>query len=325
MSPGAAPEDDPPPVTAGSGFSEIIERERPHATSGLEQVGSMLSYDERLLLHWATRAGNPSPDAVVDAGCFLGGSTISLGHGINARPAGAPRSPLHVYDRFVFGAEGERGWVAEGFDFAVGASTTPVFEHQVRPVRDLLTVHRGDIRRAHWTGDPIGVLFVDIAKTWEVGDAVWRTFLPSLVANESLVVQQDLVHWGHPWYAIAMELLADHFEYLGWVWFSSAVYRCVRPVAAGDLPASLLRDVALHEALELIDRAAERLGEPIGGSLRLSGAVVLLSHGRFAAARARVDEIRGSYSDETIPYISEGFAYVDDAIDKVRAGTIEIS
>jgi len=312
-------------VTSGAGFAEIIERERRHAAPAIYAVGSMLSYDERLLLHWATRAGNPSAEAVVDAGCFLGGSTVSLGQGIMARPPGAARSALHSYDVFVFGAENERTWVPDGFDFAVGASTAAVFEHHVRPVRDLLTVHRGDVRLQRWSGDPIGVLFVDIAKSWEVGDAVWRQFLPSLVANESLVIQQDLVHWGHPWYAIAMELLADHLEYLGWVWFSSAVYRCVRPVSAQDLPGSLLRDLTLQESLELVDRAAERFGEPIGGSVRLSGAVVLASHGRFAAARARVDEIRGSYSDAAVPYISEGFAHLVAWIDDVESGDNEVS
>lgn len=285
----------------------------------------MLSYDERCLLHWATRAGNPSGDAVVDCGCFLGGSTVSLGHGIKARAAEAPPSSLHVYDLFLFGAESEKRWVPEGFDFAVGGSMMPVFEHHVRQVRDLLTMHCGDVRLERWTRGPISVLCIDIAKSWDTGDAVWREFFPSLVANESLVIQQDLVHWGHPWCAIAMELLADRFDYLGWVWFSSAVYRCVRPVFADDLPTSLLRDITLEEALTLVDHAAERLGEPIGASVRLSGAFVLGSHRRFSAARARVEELRRSYSDDEIPYISEGFAYLDAWIDGVEAGAIVVS
>lgn len=322
--PPPAESDDAPPVTSGSGFARILYTERQHATPELYEIGSMLGHDERLLLHWATRVGNPSADAVVDAGCFLGGSTVSLGHGIKARPAGAPQSPLHVYDLFLFGAESEKAWVPDGFEFAVGGSTVPVFEHHVREVRGLLTVHRGDVRLEHWTDGPIGVLFIDIAKSWDTGDAVWREFFPSLVANASLVVQQDLVHWGHPWCGVVMELLADHFDYLGWAWFSSAVYRCVRPVDASDLPSSLRRDLSLQEALGLLDRAAERLGEPIGGSVRLSGAVVLAGHRRFSEARARVDEIRRSYSDDRVPYISEGFAHLEAWIDGVQAGAIEV-
>jgi len=311
-------------VTFGSGFSETLQAERRYAAPKLYEIGSMLGHDERLLLHWAARAGNAGGDAVVDAGCFIGGSTVSLGHGIKARGAGAPQSPLHVYDLFVFGAEGEKVWVPDGFEFAVGGSTVAVFEHHVRAVRDLLRIHRGDVRLEHWTDGSIGVLFIDIAKSWDTGDAVWRAFFPSLVPNESLIIQQDLVHWGHPWCAIVMELLADRFDYLGWAWFSSAVYRCVRTISASDLPTSLQRDLSLEESLALVDRAAERLGEPIGGSVRMSGAVVLAGHRRFSAARARVDEARRCYSDETIPYISEGFAHLDAWIDGVEAGAVEV-
>lgn len=306
----------------GAGFFEIIEAERPFARVDLFEARSMLSFDERLALHWATRAGNPSHDAVVDAGCFLGGSTVSLAGGIRARRGACP---IHVYDLFIFGSESESVWVPDGFEFGVGLSTLPVFEHQVARVRDMLTLHPGDIRQARWRGGPVGVLFIDIAKSWDTGDAVWREFFPSLVPGESLVVQQDLAHWGHPWCAIVMELLAEHFEYLGWVWYSSAIYRCATKVERDEVPASLLHDLSAGEKLDLLERAARRLGEPIAGSVRLSGAVILASHGQFAAARERVAEIRGSYGDGRIPYLEEGFAYLTGWIDQVEAGVTAVT
>lgn len=306
----------------GAGLFEIIEAERAYAQPDLYEVGSMLSYDERLVLHWATRAGNPSPDAVVDAGCFLGGSTVALGGGVLARDGGT-RSRIHVYDLFEFGKDWERTWVPEGFDFGVGRSTLPVFEHQVRRVRPLLELHPGDVCEARWTEGPIGVLFVDIAKSWDIGDVVWREFLPALTPG-SLVIQQDLVHWGHPWCAIVMELLADHFEFLGWAWYSSAVYRCVRPISASDVPARLLHELSTDEMLALVERAASRMGEPVAGSIRLSGAVVLGSKCDTAGARARLEEVRSSYSDEVLPYISEGFAWVESWIAGIEDGTVRI-
>lgn len=308
----------------GSGFKDIVAAEHAHAEPDVLQVGSMLSYDERMLLHWAAREGNPSPDVIVDAGCFLGGSTLALGGGVTARASGV-LSPVHVYDRFSFSAESERAWVPDGLEFAVGGSTLPAFEHQVRRVRSLLRLHPGDVRSARWNEGPIGVLFVDIAKTWETGDAVWRQFLPALVPGESLVIQQDLVHWGHPWCAIVMELLADRFEYLGWVWYSSAVYRAVRPVRASDLPPSLLEALSAEEMLSLLDRAAARLGEPIGGSVRLSGAAVLASHGDYDGARQRIDEVRAAYGDDDVPYISEGYATLEAWVAAVESGAVGVS
>ena len=102
-------------LTAGSGFSDIVAAEREYAREDMLEVGSMLSYDERLVLHWATRAGNPSSDPVVDAGCFLGGSTVALAGGVLARPEGRRRSDLHVYDLFVYGSETERPGSRTGF------------------------------------------------------------------------------------------------------------------------------------------------------------------------------------------------------------------
>ena len=166
-----------------------------------------------------------------------------------------------------------------------------VFDHNVSAVRPLLRVHEGDVREVTWGAEPIGVLFVDIAKSWDTGDAVWREFLPA-VSPGGLVIQQDLVHWGHPWCAIAMELLADHFEYLGWVWFSSAVYRCVESGAGVRDPA-----LAVSGSHAGSPARAARSGRGEGSasqrlrSLRLSGAVVFASHGRFAEARRRIAEV----------------------------------
>jgi len=311
-------------MSIGAGFDEIIEAERAYAPADLFEVNSMLSHEERLLLHWATRAGNTSPDAVIDGGCFLGGSTLALGSGVLARGGWLPSSEVHAYDLFVYSQENEKDWVPEGFPFGFGESTLPVFEHQVRTVRPLITLHAGDIRAERWGDAPISVCFVDIAKSWDTGDAVWREFFPALVPGRSLVIQQDLVHWGHPWCAIVMELLADRFEYLGWVWYSSAVYRCVRSVDAADLPSSLLTKLSTAEMLALLDRAADRFGEPFAGSLRLSGAVVLGAHREYQAARDRVDEVRARYTTEMIPYIDEGYAYLDAWIDAVEAGTMAV-
>jgi hypothetical protein len=307
----------------GAGLEAIIAAEHQHAQPDVYSVGSMLSYDERMVLHWATREGNPTTRVVVDAGCFLGGSTLALAGGIAARADGTPAT-VHSYDLFRFGSPTEHHWVPEGFDFAVGASTVPVFEHHVARVRPMVLPHAGDIRQAQWSADPIGVLFVDVAKSWSTGDAVWRQFFPALVPGESLIIQQDLVHWGHPWCAIVMELLADRFDYLGWAFYSSAVYRSLAPITADELPVSLLSELAVGEQLDLLERAATRLGEPAAGPVRLSGAVVLASHGDYDGARARIEAVRAAYSDDVMPFISEGFDYLVPWVAAVEAGTTSV-
>ncbi len=270
-------------------------------------IPSMLSYEERALLHWAAREGCGAAGQVIDAGCYLGGSTLSLATGLSrsAKDPGDSRR-VHSFDLFIVGGERERVYFEADFPFEVGADIRPLFEANVAPVRSLVEVHAGDVLHTTWSGERIGTLFVDIAKSWATNDHVVRQFFPPLVPG-SVVIQQDLVHWGHPWCALTMEWLIDHFEYLGHVSFSSAVYRVRHPIPVDDLPTDLLDRLSAEEALGLIDRCAERIGEPFAGFVRLAGATALISFGDYAGARARVGEVRENYGDDTVPYISEGF------------------
>lgn len=293
----------------GAGLHETLDAERAIAPHELYEVGSMLSYDERLLLHWAARTG--ATGAILDLGSFVGGSTLALAAGAQHRGA-----VVHAYDRFVLAGPSQRTWLPDGFALSVGDSTRAVFEHNTASVRDRIIVHEGDVQQQAWQG-PIGVLFVDIAKSWATADAVWRTFLPAVTPG-ALVIQQDLVHWAHPWCAVVMEHLGEHFEYLGWVWYSSAVYRCRTPIE--DVPVPMLERFSCDEMLALVDRAAARVGEPAAGSVRLSGAFVFATFGRLGDARARVAEIAAAYDDQTLPHIEEGFAFFGWWLDEVAAG-----
>jgi hypothetical protein len=302
----------------GQGLDDVLQVEEAVLSDAVRAAPSMLSYEERALLRWAARTVDVPRGVIVDAGAFLGGSALALADGLRARGGSGPS--IHSYDLFRFAGDWERHWVPDGFDFTIGGSSEAIFAHTVREAEDLVVSHPGDIREARWAGAPINVLFVDVAKSWRTADHVAATFLPSLVPGESLVIQQDQVHWGHPWCAIQMELLSDHFEFLGWAWFSSAVYRSTSPVPAGALPPSLLRDLPLDDKLELVRRFARRLNGPIAESVRLSAAEVFAAHGRYDEARAVGDEVEATVGDDELPYISEGFQYLRDRFAKLESG-----
>jgi Methyltransferase domain len=296
------------PTDLGAGLRDILDAERELMPRDVYEVGSMLSYDERLLLHWAARTA--APGAIVDLGSFLGGSTLALASGAEHRGGN-----VDAFDLFVCQGDWERHWAPAGFELALGDSTRPAFEHNIARVRDRVAVHEGDVRRQRWQA-PISVLFIDVTKSWATADAVWRTFLPRLQPG-ALVIQQDLVHWGHPWCAVVMEHLSEHFEYLGWVWFSSAVYRCRQPPRA--VPVPMLERLTGDEMLRLIDQAAERVGEPGSGGIRLSAARVFAAFGRFDHARARVAEIRSSYDDSVLPHIEQGLTNLERWVEEAEA------
>jgi hypothetical protein len=304
-----------------------LKREQPLVPQAAFDVPSMLSYDERVLLHWAARQGFGAVGATVDAGCYLGGSTLPLGFGLRRAEQdtfeGRPRR-VHSFDLFVVGGEWERPYYPEDFPFEVGASITPLYERHIEPITELVQIYHGDLLGFRWPGDPISTLFVDIAKSWQVNDHVVEQFFPSLLLD-AVVVQQDLVHWGHPWCAIVMEVLNDYVEFLGHVFYSSAVYRVLEPIPDDALPTRLLERLSAAEALALLDRCADRVGDPFGGHVRLAGAVALASFGEFEAARTRVRELEGRYDDENAPYISQGFERLPFWIAEIESGATPVA
>jgi hypothetical protein len=297
-------------------LAAAVRREQPRVPSHVMALPSMLSYDERVLLHWAARVGFGATGAIVDAGCFLGGSTLPLGLGMLSRESAGPApggSRIHSFDLFQVGEERERVYFDGAFRFEVGRPTLDLYVRNIAAIRDRVTVHAGDINGlVDWSED-ISLLFIDIAKSWETNDTVVKQFFPHLVPD-AIVIQQDLIHFGHPWCALTMELLSEHFEYLGFVPFSSAVYRVRSPVSHNRLPTSLKGVLSADESVELIRRCAERVNPPYDGYVRLAAACALGYYNLPDRAREIIAQVGAKYTDETLPWISEHIAMVSQFV-----------
>lgn len=291
------------------------------------RMPSMMSYGERTLLHWAARAGLRGPGTIVDAGCFLGGSTLPLGLGVLRREAeeGAQgkAARVHSFDLFQVGAERERVYFDDSFEFEIGASTIALYKRNIAPISDRVIIHAGDLNGLERWDEDISLLFVDIAKSWETNDTVVTRFFPLLVPD-ALIIQQDLVHAAHPWCALAMELLSDHFEYVGHVPFGSAVYRVVSPIPRSDVPTNLVELLTADDAVRLIERCAERVGPPYEGFVRLAAATAIMWYEQAERAREIIAGVAADYTDETLPWISEHVAMTLQFVNDVEAGNIAL-
>ncbi len=116
----------------------VLDSERDRLPASLYEVGSMLSYHERGLLHWAARTAPPG--AIVDLGSFLGGSTLALAAG-----AAGNDGIVDAFDRFRLEDDSQRAWIPAGFDLRPGDSTRDVFAHNTRRVADRVRKHEGEI------------------------------------------------------------------------------------------------------------------------------------------------------------------------------------
>ena len=147
---------------------------RPWRATSLPQevldATTMLSVEERQLLAWLGESHWSGAGAMVDGGCFLGGSTLALAHGVRSN-ARAQSGRIDVFDLF----EVEPYMVDLYFTdtaLAAGDSFRGEFDRRTAAVADLLEVHEGDFGAIGWDGRPIEVLFVDIAKTWLLNNVV---------------------------------------------------------------------------------------------------------------------------------------------------------
>jgi hypothetical protein len=228
-----------------------------------EPVGTaptMLIPDEIRLLHHLAEHVYTGSGCIVDCGAFLGGSTIALADGLRRGLAALDepeRRLIHSFDRF----EVEEYMRGDFFPVGtpVGTSFRDRFEATVRPYRGLIEVHPGDVTERAWSGEPIELLFIDVAKDPSVCDWVTRTLFPHLLPGRSIVVQQDyLFESWTAWLHVTMEHLADHFEYVCDTGQNSVVFRHTRPIPPERIAAGPVATLPRQEQQRLMDRAAAR-------------------------------------------------------------------
>lgn len=233
-------------------------------------VPTMLIPDELRLLHYLVDECYTGEGAIVDAGCFLGGSTLALADGLRRnlqRRRRVEEKLIHTYDRF----EIEDYTIDQFFSGSAqaGESFRPLFDRNIAPYATLVEVHAGDVCSWPWQGGPIEILFIDIAKHWTVCDWVTWQFFPRLIPGKSLVIQQDyLYHHWVAWLHITMEFYSDYFEYVCDTGVNSAVFRNTRKIPEGVLREHTVASLSTAEKIELMDRAAGRFTDGRADLLR---------------------------------------------------------
>lgn len=279
---------------------------------------SMLSADEKQLLYWLARDYVPRDGLVIDAGCFLGGSTLALLAGLSAAPAidghrAAPFRRLHSFDRFIADDYMRRWYLDPNGLRLEGDRFRHIFDRHVSAYAPALEVHDGDVTATAWPAQPIALLFIDICKSWTVNDHCTRTWFPHLVAGQAIVVQQDFFHHLEYWVVLTQELLSPYFQYLGCVRWNSAVFRAVAPVPPDAIPPRL-RDLGLERLDALFERHLGRYSAPYElDMLRCARAFLHLDFGERALPDRVLEDVsarqRGEFAfAQTLADLSDALA-----------------
>lgn len=222
----------------------------------------MLNNAESRLYHWlGQRAAGFG--AVVDLGTFAGGSAARLLSGL---ALSGRAYHLHAYDFYTASGHARERFVPGAVaDTVTGkADIYGMAQAHLAPWAPHVSLHRGDIAEAVWDGGPIAVLVIDAAKRAVTADHIARTFMPHLVAGQSVVVQQDLLQDGLPWLPAQMVALSDYFVPLTKIAPDNVVFLCTQVPGAAALAAADTLEASDDDLIERIERCADWLAEFAG-------------------------------------------------------------
>lgn len=228
----------------------MIKRFRKDAPKMLRKFPSMLTEGDKALYFDAARKFQ-FKGAIVDGGCFVGGTTMSLVQGLLQNPLikkhdGALGKLIRVYDLF----EIDDSYILEHLkknypkhDFTNEKSFLGVFQQNMQKYADMLDVRPGDvIQSGYHDEDSIEILGVDLCKALPVTDFVVRTFFPRLLVGAK-VMQQDFIHQYHPHIHLSMLLLEDYFDLdLEIKWGGSVSYTLKKVITPDVITAKFGKD-----------------------------------------------------------------------------------
>ena len=253
---------------------EYLDHESP---TEIPHVASMISPAEKRLLFNLAK-NNVNNGAIIDAGVFLGASTICFAEGLKTNPKADHSARIHTYELGLVNPNMWRFFERNNVDTALvtDGSFLPLLRSNVAPYGDAVQLHEGDITQHQWSG-PIDILFIDVVKSPAILAHCFNTFLPHLKPG-SIVVQQDYFIDMLPYLKAPQEHLSDYFDYIGEA-HSSAVFVVTKPIddAAIKEAIQLAHDAdtgpSSQQIYDLIEQCAARTKDPVRGSLcRLSHA-----------------------------------------------------
>ena len=218
-------------------FSRLFQSKRP--SSAVDALG-MISGQECAWFRTYAADTYTGAGAIVDLGCFVGATTVSLAQGLCGNRL-AKTAKIHAYDRFLW-----EGWMQEWWEAQelpppkLEAGTfLPEFLQQTSPWKDQIIVHHEDLTLSSWDNGPIEFLLVDAMKSSDIAESITRNFFRYLVPGKSYVAHQDFAHSWTSWIHLLQFRLRDSFAVTADIPGSGTVVfryrRKFSPETVGDL------------------------------------------------------------------------------------------
>ncbi|HUS24320.1 MAG TPA: hypothetical protein VM369_05180 [Candidatus Binatia bacterium] len=170
------------------------------------QAPAMITGDEAGFFSDCTRRVAAADGAIVDLGCWMGGTAIALAKGL---PQDRGTQFVRAYDRFIW-----EDWMPANTycRYRPGESFLPearrVVADRAGPAVELI---QADLTQAQWTSGPIKLLLVDAMKSELLARSIAQAFFPHL-RKGALVIHQDFKHFYTSWIHLLHYRLKEFFR-----------------------------------------------------------------------------------------------------------------
>lgn len=225
------------------------------------RVPTMLSNQEQKLYFWLTAHWARGTGAVVDLGCFVGGSTARLAAGqASAGHSTTDTNAIYAYDQFTAAEHNkQRTLYPAGIAPFDGTDTLGLTQELLSPWQDQIHLRRGKIEDIGWHGAPIEILAIDAMKSYHSMHCIALDFFPHLIPGRSVIAHQDFLRWNQPYLAPQMALLRDFFTPVAQVAEDTVVYLCTRAITRADIRAAKVSVLSLDTKIEHLETTKKLL------------------------------------------------------------------
>jgi hypothetical protein len=250
--------------------------------------------------------------AIIDLGCWLGSTTISMAKGL--REAGSD-GKIYAFDLFKWDA-----WMDDYSDdhwceYQHGESFLPETRRRVSEYKKHVNLIEADLTTYAWKHGKIRLLLIDAMKSWELATDIAREFFPFLV-KDARVLQQDYLAFSVPYMPILHYRLRGYMHYDAHVDVGATVgFRVVNEIPleeaikAGDF--SQLTDEEAEAAFDWSHRT-------IGDGARIGTALVRVMYYIGKNDLKRATELLSGYDAEKFDK-KDQFKVVRKALDLALA------
>ncbi len=215
---------------------EISPATQPNSSQAREWILGMTSMEEQLFLEDYARNHYSGQGEIVELGCWLGSSTISLAKGLEkSYKVSNKNKRIHAYDLFIWCESANMnqsviGTSVEG-KYREGESFLEEYLSRIKFWQHLIQVHPGDLTQIGWNQNQIEFLFIDAMKSFELANSIKQNFFPALIPNVSIIIHQDFAHFYTSWIHLMMYRLRDYLVPTEHPFmYSSRGFRCVKQI-----------------------------------------------------------------------------------------------